>query len=713
MTNKFLVPFITLFILIFANTANSNENYCLGKDGLILPIFDGSDCMNSTDIKIDQDEFRFIIQHDASLRLDKLEDFRNNKEKILEIANSESNNNSSEKNKIEELEKKKIAEDQKKKQLKQKKDLDQKKAERLAKIEKRKKELEEKKLARKAEQERRKAERLAKIEKRKKEQEEKKLARKAEQEQRKAERIAKIEEKKKLDKIKKEITKQNKNKKKLEIKQSENVNSELKVIYADSEIVKKELIPSINPSENIDYEIKRDFSLDIVKNLLANNSNLLIIIPKDFDSFSTVNSEENLTSQMVAGSRSVPNPEFNRLQAEMRRTERELQRAQAEAERGFQMSQCISCGLITQWGGIALQEKWQNEGAKLQNRLNNLISSYSNTPDYLEKEMLRSYSYLVQNVKAEKKAIYQIVQFKNKKLIEKNVSIKSNKNFKVAYNIDPQDKKYETLLNKYSYPEQVSNWQNQKIKNISLNEFLNLIDNESEFRELFDKKELYASLNFSIEEELSWWEKLLGGSKSNSNKKTASLNNKSSSNYEQKDARFDSVVIVKTEKGLGSGFFISKDEIITNYHVIENAMSISVTDKFKKRSSAVVVKKDLKRDLALLKTNTTGKPVTFYDGQLKQGEMVEALGHPKGRKFSLTKGWISAIRKESSVYSATGNADVLFIQTDAAINPGNSGGPLFFKDKVIGVNTQGLHKDVSEGMNFAVHFSEVNQFLAE
>ena len=238
---------------------------------------------------------------------------------------------------------------------------------------------------------------------------------------------------------------------------------------------------------------------------MANNSNLLIIIPKDFDSFSTVNSEENLTSQMVAGSRSVPNPEFNRLQAEMRRTERELQRAQAEAERGFQMSQCISCGLITQWGGIALQEKWQNEGAKLQNRLNNLISSYSNTPDYLEKEMLRSYSYLVQNVKAEKKAIYQIVQFKNKKLIEKNVSIKSNKNFKVDYNIDPQDKKYETLLNKYSYPEQVSNWQNQKIKNISLNEFLNLIDNESEFRELFDKKELYASLNFSVEEELSWW----------------------------------------------------------------------------------------------------------------------------------------------------------------------------------------------------------------
>ena len=84
----------------------------------------------------------------------------------------------------------------------------------------------------------------------------------------------------------------------------------------------------------------------------------------------------------------------------------------------------------------------------------------------------------------------------------------------------------------------------------------------------------------------------------------------------------------------------------------------------------------------------TGKPVEFFDGKIKQGEMVEALGHPKGRKFSLTKGWASAIRKESSVYNATGIPDVLYIQTDAAINSGNSGGPLYYNNKVIGVNTQ-------------------------
>ena len=236
-----------------------------------------------------------------------------------------------------------------------------------------------------------------------------------------------MKKKKRLNKIKREISSQKKNNKKLAIKQNENVNDKLKVVFADLEIVKKELIPNITSTGNIDYEISKEFSLNFLNDLLSYNSNLLIIIPKDFDAYSTVSSEENLTSQMVAGSRSVPNPEFNRLQAEMRKTERQLQRALAEAERGFQMSQCISCGLITQWGGIALQEKWKNEGAKLQNRLNNLINSYSNTPDYLEKEMLRSYSYLVHNVNAEKKAIYQVVQFKNKKLIEKNISIKSEK----------------------------------------------------------------------------------------------------------------------------------------------------------------------------------------------------------------------------------------------------------------------------------------------
>ena len=686
---------ISIFLISFFSTAiNAEENFCLDNDGLILPLFEEIECVSATDIKINEKEFIHIIEFDESERLAKLNIYRENKFEIEKIEKEKLANKS-------ENEIKQIKED--------KKELDQKKISNLAKLQ------EEKRIARQKELDIKKQKRLAEVEKRKKDKEEKRIARQKEldikKELKKEERIAK---KKLEEKLRKEKLARKKISDNSIIKPSDVINDKLKIIYFDKEIVKAELLPNINSTVDIDFETLVDLNLDIIKNLLASNSNLILIIPKDIDSFSTVTSEDSMTSQIVAGIRQVPNPEFNRLQMEIRRAEREQQNALARAEDGFRKSQCYSCGLITQWGGLAIQTKWNNVASDLQSRIVSLTNSYSTTPDYLEKEVLRSYNYVVQNVNVEKKALYQIIQFKNNKYIEKNISIDENKKFKVAYNIDPQDKKYETLLNKYSDTNQVTSWQNQKIKNIALDKFSTIIDNQESFKEITGKKELYASLNFNYEEpkELSWWERLFGSSKKE-NKKTASLSNKSSSNYEVKDVRFDSVVIVKTESGLGSGFFISNDEILTNYHVIENSSTISVTDKFGKRSSAVVIKKDLKRDLALLKTNTTGKAVTFYSGQLKQGEMVEALGHPKGRKFSLTKGWISAIRKESAGYGATNEKNVLFIQTDAAINHGNSGGPLFYKDKVVGVNTQGLSKDRSEGMNFAVHFSEVNQFLSK
>ena len=723
MLNIFKITISIFLISIFSTAINAEENFCLDNDGLILPLFEEIECVSATDIKINEKEFIHIIEFDESERLAKLNIYRENKFEIEKIekeklANKSENEIKQIKEDKKELDQKKIsnlAKLQEEKRIARQKELEIKKQKRLAEVEKRKKDKEEKRIARQKELEIKKQKRLAEVEKRKKDKEEKRIARQKEleikKELKKEERIAK---KKLEEKLRKEKLARKKISDNSIIKPSDVINDKLKIIYFDKEIVKAELLPNINSTVDIDFETLVDLNLDVTKNLLASNSNLILIIPKDIDSFSTVTSEDSMTSQMVAGIRQVPNPEFNRLQMEIRRAEREQQNALARAEDGFRKSQCYSCGLITQWGGLAIQTKWNNVASDLQSRIVSLTNSYSTTPDYLEKEVLRSYNYVVQNVNVEKKALYQIIQFRNNKYIEKNISIDENKKFKVAYNIDPQDKKYETLLNKYSDTNQVTSWQNQKIKNIALDKFSTIIDNQESFKEITGKKELYASLNFNYEEpkELSWWERLFGSSKKE-NKKTASLSNKSSSNYEVKDVRFDSVVIVKTESGLGSGFFISNDEILTNYHVIENSSTISVTDKFGKRSSAVVIKKDLKRDLALLKTNTTGKAVTFYSGQLKQGEMVEALGHPKGRKFSLTKGWISAIRKESAGYGATNEKNVLFIQTDAAINHGNSGGPLFYKDKVVGVNTQGLSKDRSEGMNFAVHFSEVNQFLSK
>ena len=92
----------------------------------------------------------------------------------------------------------------------------------------------------------------------------------------------------------------------------------------------------------------------------------------------------------------------------------------------------------------------------------------------------------------------------------------------------------------------------------------------------------------------SFWKKLFGSDKKKKTKKKK-FSSLSNSSYEIKDERFNSVVLIKTKSGLGSGFFISKDEVLTNYHVIEGATNISIINQNKKRSSAVILKLTWKR----------------------------------------------------------------------------------------------------------------------
>ena len=682
MLDLFKKTILIVFISLIPSKLFAENKFCLDTEGFIYPIFDNENCDEKSDETINEKEFSYIIDLDDKSRIAKLNEYRANPKNIEKKIQAEKlklipsikdkNNLSDEEKKNIKLEQKKLA--QKSKQKIYKDQNDNKKQKKLIKI--------------------------------KKQREEQKL--------KKEKKLAKIKKQREEQKLKKE--------KKLVVKKADVINDVLKIVYLDKVLVNKELLPTISNIEidNLDFSKISDFDKVSFKNLLSANSNIMIIIPEDFDSSSNIIFENQRTSQLVAGQRSVPNPEFNKLQMDMRNTENRMNIARQRANRAQQMASNPNnyshldyfTAVIAQAGDLAVQIKNQNLASNLNNKLDSLINSYSNTPQYLDKDIMQNYNFLVQDVKAEKKSIFKILEYKNDLYKEKRITISENKDFKIAYNINPQDKNYESLTNQFSTSDEVSNWQNLKLADISSKKVLDIIKNETSFKELNNEKELYASLNFEIDEESSWFGSLFNFGKSEKKtKKTASLSNAGSSKYEIQDTRFDSVVIVMTEKGLGSGFFISSDEILTNYHVIEGASTITVINNNKKKSSAVVIKKDLKRDLALLKTNMTGTPVIFFNDQLKQGEMVEALGHPKGRKFSLTKGWISAIRKESSTYSATGKNDVLFIQTDAAINNGNSGGPLFYKDKVVGVNTQGLHKDSTEGMNFAVHFSEVNSFL--
>ena len=717
MRKLLIKSFVLTILLLFPITAFSEENFCLDKDGFIYPLFDETNCNDLSDDKINKNEFSHIIDFNGSLRLTKLEEYRKNsleieKNKDIDLAKNLQEKTDSNKSKILEKRKRKIEQEKLAKLAKEvakKKLYEERKLKNEKRIAENKKIREEQKrkiLARQEEQKRKILARQEEIKIKKEELKKQKIAKKLAKKKLYEERKLKKEKEKelKLEKITTSKKKELKHKKKI-TKKNETVNENLKIVLVNNKIVKNELLPKVNG----DVEIIEGSNKDTLDNLFQFNKNLLVLIPRDFENSSVTISENQMLSQMVIGIDQLPNPEINRIEAELRRAERDY----IIAERKFQRATSAATNynpyggwghLLNQWAGLAAQHSAGEARSNARQRLESWSAKLSSTPMYIEKERLGSYNYQVAMIKSEKKSVYDVLKFNNGKFFAKDLEIKETNDFKVAYGINTQDKNYKSLNQKYSTEEDVTKWSNQKFRDLSIDTLITKLNTGEQFKELKSKRLAYKMLGHDIKK--SFWSNLFNFF-SIDNKKIVSISNKSS--YEIKDVRFDSVVIVKTEKGLGSGFFISKDEILTNYHVVENALSISIIDKNKKRSSAVVIKKDLKRDLALLKTNISGKPVRFHEGQLNQGDMVEALGHPEGRKFSLTKGWISAIRKEAGGYNATGEKNVLFIQTDAAINHGNSGGPLFYKDKVVGVNTQGLSN--TEGMNFAVHFSEVQKFL--
>ena len=170
-------------------------------------------------------------------------------------------------------------------------------------------------------------------------------------------------------------------------------------------------------------------------------------------------------------------------------------------------------------------------------------------------------------------------------------------------------------------------------------------------------------------------------------------------------------VLNSRDQSSGSAFFISADGyLLTNSHVVEKARDVQVVlygDKeyspdggrsYPKRYARVVARNEA-RDLALLKLEGENFPWLMLEPDRTQyytGAAVAALGEPKGYRWSVSEGIISALRTDGH------GRDM--IQTDAAVNSGNSGGPLILKDsgRVAGINTQGVQKDVAENLNFAI-----------
>jgi S1-C subfamily serine protease len=171
----------------------------------------------------------------------------------------------------------------------------------------------------------------------------------------------------------------------------------------------------------------------------------------------------------------------------------------------------------------------------------------------------------------------------------------------------------------------------------------------------------------------------------------------------------------------GSGFVIDADgDILTNAHVIDGAVKITVQFDDDKTVDATVVGKDVSSDLALLKVDPDGldlSPLTLGSAKdLQVGDPVLAIGNPYGLDRTLTTGVVSALQRQIQAPNGFTINDV--VQTDAAINPGNSGGPLLdASGKVVGINSQiatsGSGSTGNVGIGFAVPIETAERVLPQ
>ena len=149
----------------------------------------------------------------------------------------------------------------------------------------------------------------------------------------------------------------------------------------------------------------------------------------------------------------------------------------------------------------------------------------------------------------------------------------------------------------------------------------------------------------------------------------------------------------------GSGFILTDDGyILTNYHVVEGASSITVSMYEGQTYEAELVGYDAANDVAVLKIEAEGlTPVVLGDSDnLNVGDNVVAIGNPLGElTFSLTSGAISSLNRNITM---SNGATMNLMQTDCAINSGNSGGALFnMYGEVIGITNAKYSSSGSSG----------------
>jgi S1-C subfamily serine protease len=168
------------------------------------------------------------------------------------------------------------------------------------------------------------------------------------------------------------------------------------------------------------------------------------------------------------------------------------------------------------------------------------------------------------------------------------------------------------------------------------------------------------------------------------------------------------VAFVQAGSSRGTGFFITRDRVITNAHVVggHTSVKLQVGDvQYDARVGTVSQGTDLAVLYVANPSPTQAVLRMGAVGQARVGEEVIAVGSALGvLSNTVTRGIVSAVRRVGQV---------TLVQTDAAINPGNSGGPLISRSGlVIGINSLRVAQQTAEGVAFAVAIDHAAQLLS-